>query len=160
MTNLTHKSERKECEKELKLMPGRWRVAYKNDRYEFRLSVLRDPVPEHEARRVGDLRGEGGREWREVPERPSVVCSEESERRIVPVARCCGSSGDSSEPFPGWLLIGEGPYVIAGGPPFLLAKEQSKFQDEVVFGVGAEFPTFDAAVMYAELEGGNDGDLR
>lgn len=123
-------------------------------------ALLRDPVPEHEARRVGDLRGEGGREWREVPERPSVVCSEESERRIVPVARCCGSSGDSSEPFPGWLLIGEGPYVIAGGPPFLLAKEQSKFQDEVVFGVGAEFPTFDAAVMYAELEGGNDGDLR
>lgn len=40
MTDLDHKSERKECEKELKLMPGRWRVARKNDRYEFRLSVV------------------------------------------------------------------------------------------------------------------------
>ena len=40
MTELTHKSERKECEMELKLMPGRWRVVYKHDRYEFRLSVV------------------------------------------------------------------------------------------------------------------------
>lgn len=40
MTELDHKSERKECEKELKRMPGRWRVARKNDRYEFRLSIV------------------------------------------------------------------------------------------------------------------------
>ena len=40
MTDLNHKSERKECEKELKVMPGRWRVARKNDRYEFRLSIV------------------------------------------------------------------------------------------------------------------------
>ena len=40
MTELTHKSERKECERELKVMPGRWWVAYKNGRYEFRLSIV------------------------------------------------------------------------------------------------------------------------
>ena len=40
MTDLNHKSERKECEKELKVMPGRWRVARKDDRYEFRLSIV------------------------------------------------------------------------------------------------------------------------
>ena len=91
-------------------------------------ALLRHPIPEHEAEGVGDLRGEGRREGSTLPEWPSVVCPEESERRIVPVARSRGSSGDSSEPYPGWMLIGEGvwakgAYVIAGGPPFLLTKK-------------------------------------
>lgn len=119
-------------------------------------ALLRDPVPEYEAEGVGDLRGEDRREGRTLPEWPSVVCPEESERRIVPVARCCGSSGDIGEPFPGWNLIGEGvwakgAYVIAGGPPFLLAKKVSIIHDEIVFETLAEYPTLEAAVMRAEL---------
>ena len=39
MTKLDHTSERKPCEKELINMPGKWRVALKNNRYEFRLSI-------------------------------------------------------------------------------------------------------------------------
>lgn len=93
-----------------------------------------------------------------------MVCTEESERRIVPVARCCGSSGDSGEPFPGWKLIGEGvwakgAYVIAGGPPFLLNKRARVIQDEIIFETMAEYPTLEAAVMRAELGGDCDGGL-
>lgn len=39
MTELDHNSERKECERELQNMPGKWRVARKNGRCEFRLSI-------------------------------------------------------------------------------------------------------------------------
>ncbi len=39
MTKLDHTSERKSCEMELVNMPGKWRVARKNNRYEFRLSI-------------------------------------------------------------------------------------------------------------------------
>lgn len=91
-----------------------------------------------------------------------MVISEESESRIVPVARSRGSSGDNSEPYPGWMLIGEGvwakgAYVIAGGPPFLLTKKANVFRDEIVFETMAEYPSLEAAVMMAELAGDIDG---
>jgi len=120
-------------------------------------ALLRDSVPEYEAEGVGTVRGEDGREGRTLPGWPAVVCPEESERRIVPVARCCGSSGDSGEPFPGWKLIGEGvwakgAYVIAGGPPFLLTKGGANLiHDEVVCGVIAYYPSLESAVMFVEL---------
>lgn len=55
-------------------------------------------------------------------------------------------------------MIGEGvwakrDYVIAGGPPFLLNKKAGAFQDEIVFETMAEYPSLEAAVMRAELEG-------
>ena len=45
----------------------------------------------------------------------------------------------------------KGAYVIAGGPPFLLAKKVSIIHDEIVFETLAEYPTLEAAVMRAEL---------
>lgn len=123
-------------------------------------ALLRDSVPDDQARRVGTVRGEDGREqgpgvgrWECSP----LELTEESESRIVPVARCCGSSGDSGEPFPGWKLIGEGvwakgAYVIAGGPPFLLTKGGANLiHDEVVCGVIAYYPSLESAVMFVEL---------
>ena len=122
-------------------------------------ALLRDPVPDDQARRVGTVRGEDGREqgpgvgrWECSP----LERTEESESRIVPVARCSGSSGSSSEPYPGWKLIGEGvwakgSYVVAGGPPFLLTKKVSIIHDEIVFETLAEYPTLEAAVMFVEL---------
>lgn len=122
-------------------------------------ALPRDPVPSGQAGRVGAVRGEAGREEPGAGrERQPLVLSEETESRIVPVARSRGSSGDSSEPFPGWMLIGEGvwakrDYVIAGGPPFLLNKRAGTFQDEIVFETVAKYPSLEAAVMWAELKG-------
>lgn len=72
------------------------------------------------------------------------------------LTRCSGSSGSSSEPYPGWKLIDEGvwakgSYVVAGGPPFLLTKKVSIIHDEIVFETLAEYPTLEAAVMFVEL---------
>ena len=120
-------------------------------------ALLRDPVPDDQARRVGAVRGEGGHAAEVAGRQCSpLVLSEESESRIVPVARCSGSSGSSSEPYPGWKLIGEGvwakgSYVVAGGPPSLLTKKVSIIHDEIVFETLAEYPTLEAAVMFVEL---------
>lgn len=122
--------------------------------------LLRDPVPPSQAEGVGVVRGEEGREqglgvsqWECSP----LELTEESESHIVPVARSSGSSGSSSEPFPGWKLIGEGvwckgDYIIAGGPPFMVTKGGATIiHDEVVCEVVANYPSLESAVMSVEL---------
>ena len=42
-------------------------------------------------------------------------------------------------------------YVIAGGPPFLLCRKEGVIHDEITFETLAEYPTLEAAVMFAEL---------
>lgn len=45
----------------------------------------------------------------------------------------------------------KGDYIVAGGPPFMLAKGASVIHDEVACEVIANFPSLEAAVMYVEL---------
>ena len=127
-------------------------------------ALLRDPVPEHEAEGVGDLRGEDRREVGAFAEGPAVVCPEESERRIVPVARCCGSSGDSGEPFPGWRLIGDGVWAkrdwvishIQNGyreNGYRVRRHETDSRGAPYVTNNAVLPTMEAAVMWAELKG-------
>ena len=45
----------------------------------------------------------------------------------------------------------KGAYLIAGGPPFILCRKEGVIHDEAAFEAVAEYPTFEAAVMHAEL---------
>lgn len=57
------------------------------------------------------------------------------------------------------VSLAKGDYVVAGGPPFLLCKKVAVIHDEITFETTAEYPSLEAAVMLAELEGAEDGDI-